>query len=57
VRGPRDGQFGKAGGLSRYLTQESLAIAFWDCCIMVALIFVAAAVVSLCMLGGKAKES
>jgi hypothetical protein len=43
--------------LSRYLAQESLAIAFQDCFIVVALIFVAAAIVSLGIPGGQAKDS
>ncbi|MBI3325195.1 MAG: MFS transporter, partial [Nitrospinae bacterium] len=37
--------------LSRYMTLESLGIAFQDCFIVVALIFAAAAVVSLCIPG------
>ncbi|MBI3328590.1 MAG: hypothetical protein HYZ81_18045, partial [Nitrospinae bacterium] len=42
--------------LSRYMTLESLGIAFQDCFIVVALIFAAAAVVSLCIPGGKAQH-
>lgn len=56
---------GDAGGLlqikvqaalSRYLTQESLAIAFQDTFIVVTLIFAAAAIASLCIPGGMGKK-
>ena len=43
--------------LSRYLAQASLAMAFQDCFLVVALIFVAAAVVSLGIPGAQAKDS
>jgi DHA2 family multidrug resistance protein len=43
--------------LSRYLTQESLVVAFQDCFIVFALVFVAAALASLCIPGGDAKKS
>jgi hypothetical protein len=38
--------------LNRYLTLESLVVAFQDCFIIVAWIFVAAALASLCIPGG-----
>ena len=43
--------------LSRYLTLESLAIAFQDCFIVVTLIFVAAGLASLCIPGGEGQKS
>jgi hypothetical protein len=57
---------GDAGGLlqikvdaalSRYLSQESLVVAFQDCQIVFALGFVAAAVASLCIPGGDEHKS
>jgi MFS transporter, DHA2 family, multidrug resistance protein len=38
--------------LSRYLTQQSLVVAFQDCHVVFALVFVAAALASLCIPGG-----
>jgi hypothetical protein len=43
--------------LSRYLTQESLVVAFQDCFVVFALVFVAAALASLCIPGGDEKKS
>jgi hypothetical protein len=43
--------------LSRYLSQESLVIAFQDCNVVFALAFVAAALASLCIPGGKEQKS
>jgi hypothetical protein len=43
--------------LSRYLSQESLVVAFQDCHVVFALVFVAAAVVSLCIPGGEEHKS
>jgi MFS transporter, DHA2 family, multidrug resistance protein len=43
--------------LSRYLSQESLVVAFQDCNIVFALVFVAAAVMSLCIPGGEEHKS
>jgi DHA2 family multidrug resistance protein len=43
--------------LSRYLIQESLAVAFQDCFMVFAIAFVAAALASLCIPEGKAKQS
>ncbi len=43
--------------LSQYLTQESLVIAFHDCFFVVALIFVAAAMASLCISGKEERKT
>jgi hypothetical protein len=43
--------------LSHYLSQESLAIAFQDCNVVFALVFVAAALASLCIPGGEEQKS
>jgi EmrB/QacA subfamily drug resistance transporter len=43
--------------LSRYLTQESLVVAFQDCFIVFALAFAAAALASICIPGGKGEPS
>jgi hypothetical protein len=43
--------------LSRYLSQESLVVAFQDCFVVFALVFVAAAVASFCIPGGDADKS
>jgi MFS transporter, DHA2 family, multidrug resistance protein len=43
--------------LSRYLTQESLVVAFQDCFVVFALVFIAAALASVCIPGGGAKKS
>lgn len=43
--------------LSRYVMQESLTVAFQDCFVVFALVFVAAAVASLCIPGGHVKKS
>jgi EmrB/QacA subfamily drug resistance transporter len=42
--------------LSHYLAQASLAIAFQDCHIVFAIVFVAAAVASVCIPGGEEKQ-
>jgi hypothetical protein len=42
--------------LTRYLTQESLAIAFQDTFIVVTLIFAAAAIASLCIPAGMVRK-
>jgi hypothetical protein len=42
--------------LSHYLSQESLAIAFQDCYMVFAMVFVAAALVSVCIPGGEEKQ-
>ena len=42
--------------LSRYLSQESLVVAFQDCFVVFALVFVAAAVASCCIPGGNADK-
>jgi hypothetical protein len=43
--------------LSRYLAQESLVIAFQDCNVVFAVAFVAAALASACIPGGKEKKT
>jgi MFS transporter, DHA2 family, multidrug resistance protein len=43
--------------LSHYLTQESLVVAFQDCFFVFALVFIAAALASLCIPGGDEKKS
>jgi MFS transporter, DHA2 family, multidrug resistance protein len=43
--------------LSRYLSQESLVVAFQDCNVVFALAFVAAALASVCIPGGKEHKS
>jgi DHA2 family multidrug resistance protein len=42
--------------LSQYLTQESLVVAFQDCYIVFTVVFVAAAVASVCIPGGEEKQ-
>jgi DHA2 family multidrug resistance protein len=42
--------------LSQYLTQESLVVAFQDCYIVFAAVFVAAALASVCIPGGEEKQ-
>jgi len=42
--------------LSQYVTQEALVVAFQDCYIVFALVFVAAALASVCIPGGKEKQ-
>jgi DHA2 family multidrug resistance protein len=43
--------------LSGYLSQESLVVAFQDCFVVFALVFVAAALASLCIPDGEEKKS
>jgi hypothetical protein len=43
--------------LSQHITQESLTVAFQDCHVVFALVFVAAAVASVCIPGGETKKS
>jgi hypothetical protein len=43
--------------LSHYLTQESLVVAFQDCFVVFAIVFVAAALASVCIPGGAEKPS
>lgn len=43
--------------LSHYLTQESLVVAFQDCFVVFAIVFVAAALASVCIPGGTEKPS
>jgi len=43
--------------LSRYLAQESLSVAFQDCFVVFAIVFVVAALASVCIPGGEVKES
>jgi DHA2 family multidrug resistance protein len=43
--------------LSRYLSQESLVVAFQDCFVVFALVFVAAAIASCCIPGGHADKA
>jgi len=43
--------------LSQYLTQESLVVAFQDCNVVFTIIFVAAALASVCIPGGEEKQS
>jgi DHA2 family multidrug resistance protein len=43
--------------LSQYLTQESFVVAFQDCYVVFTVIFVAAALASLCIPGGDRKKS
>jgi DHA2 family multidrug resistance protein len=42
--------------LSQYLTQESLVVAFQDCNVVFAVVFVAAALASVCIPGGEEKQ-
>jgi hypothetical protein len=42
--------------LSQYLTQESLIVAFQDCYVVFAIVFVVAALVSMCIPGGEEKQ-
>jgi hypothetical protein len=42
--------------LSHYLTQESLVVAFQDCYVIFTVVFVAAALASLCIPGGEEKQ-
>jgi hypothetical protein len=42
--------------LSQYLTQESLVVAFQDCHIVFTVVFVAAALASVCIPGGEEKQ-
>ena len=42
--------------LSHYLTQESLVVAFQDCHVVFAVVFVAAASSSVCIPGGEEKQ-
>jgi len=42
--------------LSHYLTQESLVVAFQDCYVVFTVVFVAAALASLCIPGGEEKQ-
>jgi hypothetical protein len=42
--------------LSQYLTQESLVVAFQDCYVVFAIVFVVAALVSMCIPGGEEKQ-
>jgi hypothetical protein len=42
--------------LSQYLTQESLGVAFQDCNVVFAVVFVAAALASVCIPGGEEKQ-
>ncbi|MEE8301619.1 MAG: DHA2 family efflux MFS transporter permease subunit [Candidatus Tectomicrobia bacterium] len=43
--------------LSHYLTQESLGVAFQDCFVVFAIVYVAAALASMCIPGGEAEKS
>jgi DHA2 family multidrug resistance protein len=43
--------------LSHYLSQESLVVAFHDCFVVFAIVFVAAALTSLCIPGGDVQKS
>jgi hypothetical protein len=43
--------------LSQYLTREALVVAFQDCHVVFTLAFVAAALASLCIPGGKPQKS
>ena len=42
--------------LSQYLTQESLVVAFQDCYVVFTVVFVAAALASMCIPGGEEKQ-
>ena len=42
--------------LSQYLTQESLVVAFQDCNVVFTVVFVAAALASVCIPGGEEKQ-
>jgi len=42
--------------LSQYLTQESLVVAFQDCYVVFAVVFVVAALASVCIPGGQEKQ-
>jgi hypothetical protein len=42
--------------LSQYLTQESLVVAFQDCYVVFTIVFVAAALASVCIPGGEEKQ-
>jgi hypothetical protein len=42
--------------LSQYLTQESLVVAFQDCYVVFTVVFVAAALASVCIPGGEEKK-
>jgi hypothetical protein len=46
-----------AAVLSRYLSQQSLVVAFQDCFVVFALVFVAAAVASFCIPHGDKDKS
>ena len=43
--------------LSHYLTQESLGVAFQDCFVVFAVVYVAAALASMCIPGGEVEKS
>ncbi|ETW92819.1 MAG: hypothetical protein ETSY1_41985 [Candidatus Entotheonella factor] len=43
--------------LSQYLNQESLSLAFQDCFVVFAMVFIAAAIAGLCIPGGKPNYS
>ena len=43
--------------LSQYLNQESLTVAFQDCFIVFTVVYIAAALASVCIPGGKTKEA
>jgi MFS transporter, DHA2 family, multidrug resistance protein len=43
--------------LSQYLTQESLSVAFQDCFAVFTVVFIAAALASMCIPGGKSEKS
>jgi len=51
-----EGHYQKLYG-GEYLTQESLVIAFQDCCVVFTIVFIAAALASVCIPGGKAQKS
>jgi hypothetical protein len=42
--------------LSQYLTQESLVVAFQDCHIVFTIVYIAAALASVCIPGGEEKQ-
>jgi hypothetical protein len=43
--------------LSQYLNQESLSVAFQDCFVVFTIVFIAAALASLCIPGSETEES
>lgn len=59
----RGGEIGEAmqvkaqAMLSQYLNQESLSVAFQDCFVVFTIVFITAALASLCIPGGESQES